>query len=60
MKHLTYSGQRSKMSSTAETLDIQEPKLPHTKKAPIRYDDGQVEGDFYNDAIISITLKPLT
>ena len=37
------------MSSTAETLDIQEPQLPRRRKAPKRYDDDLAEGDFHND-----------
>ena len=41
----------SKMSSTAETLDIQQPQLPCTRKAPKSYDDGLAEGDFHNDIV---------
>ena len=38
----------SKVSSKAETLDVEEPRLPRCHKVPKRIDDGTSSGDFHS------------
>ena len=38
----------SKVSSRAESLDVEEPQLPHRHKIPKRFDDGTSTGHFHS------------
>lgn len=38
----------SKVSSTVESLDVEEPQLPRCRKVPKRIDDGTSAGDFHS------------
>ena len=38
----------SKVSSTAESLDVEEPQLPRRRRIPKRFDDGTSAGDFHS------------